>query len=510
MFEVETIQRRIRSSMKILRNGSAVRGAILAVTTGVVVSACGTGRADEAAIDLETASVERMSLTSSVAATGTIEPIRVIEVKSQASGEVLEVPVELGDRVEQGALLVRINPRDVRNAFEQAEADLEVAEARFNVATRQFERTSNLRESQVVTEEEYEQALLESANSKAALVKAETNLELAADRLNDVVVRAPLNGTIVEKGIEDGAIVTGTREVTGGTVLMRMADLNEVQVRTLVDETDIGQIKPDMTASIRVEAYPDRDFNGLVLKIEPQAVVEQGVTMFAVLTRIRNDDDLLRPGMNADVEMVVGNRADVLAIANGAIKTPDEARKLVNALGMDPALLEASVERDSGRRGEGGPRGESGSEVNAGETEQGEDATTQTEDGDAKSGDGLPTMADMQNMSREERRAMFEKLTPAQRRQVMQRAQTMRDQRAAEERANPERPKPGFVFVYDDANMLTLKPIVMGLTTWEHTEIVGGLEEGDVALKIPMSLVSQAELLARFRSFSSIPGISRD
>jgi HlyD family secretion protein len=289
-----------------------------------------------------------------------------------------------------------------------------------------------------------------------------------------------------------------------------MADLNEVQVRTLVDETDIGQIKPDMTASIRVEAYPDRDFNGLVLKIEPQAVVEQGVTMFAVLTRIRNDDDLLRPGMNADVEMVVGNRADVLAIANGAIKTPDEARKLVNALGMDPALLEASVERDSGRRGEGGPRGESGSEVNADETEQGEDATTQTEDGDAESGDGLPTMADMQNMSREERRAMFEKLTPAQRRQVMQRAQTMRDQRAAEERANPERPKPGFVFVYDDANMLTLKPIVMGLTTWEHTEIVGGLEEGDVALKIPMSLVSQAELLARFRSFSSIPGISRD
>lgn len=477
-------------------NGSALRGAILASAT-FVVAACGTGRADEAAIDLETATVERMSLTSSVAATGTIEPVKVIEVKSQASGEVMEVPVELGDRVEQGALLVRINPRDVRNAYEQARADLDVAEARFTVAARQLERTSNLRESLVVTEEEYEQALLENANAKAALVKGKTNLELAEDRLNDVVVRAPLKGTIVEKGVEEGAVITGTREVTGGSVLMRMADLNEVQVRTMVDETDIGQIKPGMLASIDVEAFPDRAFSGAVLQIEPQAVVEQSVTLFAVITRIRNDDDLLRPGMNADVEMVVGNREQVLAIANGAIKTPDEARQLVNALGMDPALLEAAVETDDRPGGEDGPADDDGE-------------AKQDPDAEAPPGDGLPTAAQMQSMSRDERRAMFEKLTPAQRRQLMERAQGMRERQAAAERANPSSPKPGFVFVYDDEGMLSVKPIIMGLTTWEHTEILGGLEEGDAALKIPMSLVTQAELLARFRSFSSIPGISRN
>jgi len=273
-----------------------------------------------------------------------------------------------------------------------------------------------------------------------------------------------------------------------------MADLNEVQVRTLVDETDIGQIKPGMTAAIHVEAYPDRDFQGTVLKIEPQAVVEQGVTMFAVLTRIRNDDDLLRPGMNADVEMVVGNRENVLAIANGAIKTPDEARQLIGALQMDPALLEAKVETAEDR------------------TSESEDAEAVDEEAapEAEADDGLPTMAEVQSMSREERGKLFQSLSPAQRQKMMERAQAMRAQRQAEERANPARPKPGFVFVYDAERMLTLKPIVMGLTTWENTEIVGGLEEGDVAVKIPMSLVSQAELLARFRSFSSIPGISRN
>jgi len=497
--------------MKIFSNGTAVRSAALAVATTVVVAGCGTGQADEAAIELETTTVERMDLTSSVAATGTIEPIRVIEVKSQASGEVMEVPVELGDRVDLRALLVRINPRDVRNAFDQAEADLEVAQARFNVATRQLERVENLRASDVVTEEEYEQALLESANTKASLVKAEVNLELAEDRLNDVVVRAPLAGTIVEKGVEEGSVITGTREVTGGTVLMRMADLNEVQVRTLVDETDIGQIKPGMLASIHVGAYPDRDFNGTVLKIEPQAVVEQGVTMFAVLTRIRNDDDLLRPGMNADVEMVVGNRESVLAIANGAIKTPEEARQLLNALGMDPALLEARVEPEGGRRG---PRGDG----EPGEQDEQDEATAADESGtteghapaEAESSDGLPTMAQIQSMSRDERMKLFQSLTPAQRQKMMERGQAARAQREAEDRANPARPKPGFVFQYDNTGLLTLKPIVMGLTTWESTEIVGGLDEGDVAVKIPMSLVSQAALAERFRSFSSIPGISRN
>jgi HlyD family secretion protein len=443
------------------------------ITTLGAVSACDQTQADEPSMGLQSVSAERREISSSVAATGTIEPITIIDVKSQASGEVLEVPVELGDKVEKSALLVRINPRDVRNAYDQAVADLDVARARNTIAQRQLERTNSLRESQVVTEEEYEVSLLEAANAKAALVKAETNLELAEDRLNDVTVRSPISGTIVEKT---------------ATILMRMADLNEVQVRTLVDETDIGSIEPGLGATIRVEAYPDREFRGQVLKVEPQAVVEQNVTLFAVLTRIRNEQDLLKPGMNADVEILIGVREDVLSLPNAAIRTPDEARQLVTALGMDPELLEARVAAEAG---------ESGAEEEAAEPEP------------QVSEDGLPTLAALQAMSREERMELVQKLEPAQRQKLFGLFQQLREQREQASRADPAAPKDAFVFVNDDRGLLTLKPIRIGLSSWEYTEVLAGLEAGDQVVTVPMALVQQSEMLERIRSRTSIPGVSR-
>ena len=472
------------------RRAVSTYGAALLAAASVIAAACNSTQADEPAMGLETVAAERREISSSVAATGTIEPITVIDVKSQASGEVLQVPVELGDKVKKGALLVRINPRDVSNAYEQAEADLEVAQARRSIAERQLERTSALRESQVVTEEEYETSLLEAANAKATLTRAETNLELAQDRLNDVTVRAPINGTVVEKTAEEGQIITSAREMTGGTILMRMADLNEVQVRTLVDETDIGSIQPGLEATIRVEAYPDQEFRGQVLKVEPQAVVEQNVTLFAVLTHIRNDEDLLRPGMNADVEVLIGVREDVLSLPNGAIRTPDEARQLVTALGMDSELLEARVPE------------ESGAEEAAGAGEEPEPEATTTED-------GLPTMAALQAMSREERTELVQSLEPAQRQKLFGMFQQIQEQQEKAARADPSRPKDAFVFISDEQGLLTLRPIRIGLSSWEFTEVLGGVEEGDEVFQVPMALVSQTEMLERIRSRTSIPGVSR-
>jgi HlyD family secretion protein len=477
-----------------------LRAGLLAAMLPAVVlaaTACGESRADESSLGLESATVERRSVTSSVAATGTVEPIIVIDVKSQASGEVLEVPVELGEKVEKGDLLVRIDPRDVRNSFEQAEADLEVARARQTIAQRQLERTAALRDSQVVTEEEYETRLLEAANAKAALVKAQTNLQLAQDKLKDVTVRSPITGTIIEKTVEAGQIITSAREMTGGTILLRMADLNEVQVRTLVDETDIGAIDPGLSATIRVEAFPDREFEGRVLKVEPQAVVQQNVTLFAVLTRIRNEEDLLRPGMNADVEVMIGMREEVLALPNAAVRTPDEARQLVSALGLDPKLLEARVEEPARTTPEGGAVPEGGAEAT------GAPAGTAEED-------DLPSAARLEAMSREERARLMQSVTPEQRQRLFARFQELRERQERAQRADPSRPKEAFVFVGDGRGGLTPRPIRIGLSSWEYTEVIAGLEEGAQVVEVPMALVSQQEMLERIRSRSSIPGVSRN
>ena len=103
-------------------------------------------------------------------------------------------------------------------------------------------------------------------------------------------------------------ITSTTQAVSGGTMLMKMADLTTVQVRTRVDETDIGKIQPGMPTRVTVAAYPNQPFDGEVLKIEPQAIVEQNVTMFSVLIKIANRGGLLKPGMNADVQIQIANR----------------------------------------------------------------------------------------------------------------------------------------------------------------------------------------------------------
>ncbi len=467
------------NSTRVLRQIAPSATAVLSV----VAASCGRSPASESVPNFETAVVEVRSLVSSVVATGTIEPIRVVDVKSQASGEILEINAELGDYVERGVVLVRIDPRDVRNDFEQAEADLEVARARFQVAERRLARTQTLYDSSVVTSEELENEMLEHANARAALVRAEASLELATDRLNDVVVRSPISGTVVEREIEEGQIVTSTREVTGGTLLMRMADLSEVQVRTMVDETDIGSIETGLPAEITVEAYPDRTFRGSVLKVEPQAVVEQSVTMFAVLTRIVNEGDLLRPGMNADVQIVIGRRDAALTLDNGAVKTPDEARQLVEALGLDPSLLEARVEV-AREEGAAGPEG-------------------------AEVGSDDVALEQIRSMSEDERRAYFQGLDPAERQRLFQAMHAAREQQEQADRANPARPKPAFVFQEDRAGALTLRPVMIGLSSWEYTEVLAGLEEGDEVLQVPLSLIQQRQLLERVRSRSALPGVQR-
>jgi len=452
----------------------------------LTVGACTRGEAIEADSLLQTTVATRQSIVSSVEATGTVEPIRIIEVKSQAGGEILELPVELGDRVTQGQLLVEIDPRDVRNAHDQTVADLDVAQARFDVAERQLARIEQLHEAEIVTEEELEAAILEYANANAALVRGKTNLELAADRLEDVTLRAPITGTIVERAIEVGQVITGTRDLTGGTALMKMADLREVQVRMLVDETDIGRLEPGLPAEITVEAYRDRTFQGSVLKIEPQAVVEQNVTMFAVLTRIANEDDLLRPGMNADVEVVIGRQEDVLALANSGVKTQAEAVRIVEALGLDVDIDELA------RLAQEGASGVSPTE-----------AAKPAEDEEVLNGVPVSRLA---TMSQSDRMKWFEGLSAAERSRAMQLFQQQGGGRGSRN-TRPGQPRPAFVFQYDATGALTVKPIMIGLGNFDYTQVISGLEEGEEVVSVPLSLIQQQDFLNRMRSRSALPGI---
>lgn len=292
----------------------------------------------------EAVPVTRRDIVVSAQASGTIQPDTTVEVKSKASGEVLEIKAETGQQVKRGALLLRIDPRTARNALAQAQANLDVAEAQLTNATSQKRRADELFKSQSITEQEREQAQLDFANAKAAVVNARVAVDNAKIQLEDTDVRAPISGTVIEKDAERGQVISSaTSNVSGGTVLLTMADLNLVQVRTLVDETDIGKVQPGQRATVTVDAYSNRPFDGTVLKIEPQAQDTQNVTMFPVLVRIENRQGLLRPGMNTEVEIHVGRRDGVLAVPAAALRTQRDVGSAAQVLGLSPEAVQQQL-----------------------------------------------------------------------------------------------------------------------------------------------------------------------
>jgi HlyD family secretion protein len=246
--------------------------------------------------------------------------------------------------VKRGAPLVRIDPRNARNAMAQAQADLDGAKAKLANSTSQKRWADELFQSRSITEQEHVQALLEYADARSAVVRSQVDVDNARIQLEDTDVRAPITGTVLEKDVERGTVIaSATSNVSGGTTQKQMANLNQVQVRTLIDETDIGKVQPGQRATVTVDAFPNRPFPGTVLKVEPQAQTEQNVTMFPVLVRIDNKEGLLRPGMNAEVEVHVGQRDSVLAVPNAALRTARDVGSAAQVLGLSPAAVQQQL-----------------------------------------------------------------------------------------------------------------------------------------------------------------------
>ena len=270
----------------------------------------------------DTAGVERLTLEVAVSSAGVVEPLSTVEVKSKASGEVLDVLVETGDLVEAGSLMVSIDPRIVRNRLAQTDAELKAALSRREIARTQKKRVESLVANKTLTQSDLEQATLDLANAEAQVVSATVAVENARIAVDDTDIRAPIGGTIIFKPVEIGQVISSpTQDFAGGTMLLQMADLSAVQIRTLIDETDIGKVRPGMQASVSVAAYPNQPFPGEVSKIEPQAVIEQNVTMFAVLVSIQNPDGLLMPGMSAEVEVRIARAENAMTIPVMALRT---------------------------------------------------------------------------------------------------------------------------------------------------------------------------------------------
>jgi len=470
----------------------SVAGLALGAAALCVLVACKPAEEPTSAL-YESVPVERRSIVVAVEAAGTIEPVTTVELKSKASGEVLDITAETGDEVEQGALLVKIDPRTARNRLNQTQADLTAARARLSIAKAQQERAETLLQQGILSKPDYEKAALELATSQAQVVSGQVAVENARIALNDTEIRAPIAGTIIEKRVETGQVISSpTQDVGGGTLLLKMADLSQVQVRVLVDETDIGKITSGLPASVTVSAYPNQPFSGSVLKVEPQAVVEQNVTMFGVLVSIDNRERLLKPGMNSEVTITVARKDDVLTLPVPALRTNRDLAATAQILGLTEDELSAQLQPKA-------PPGE------AAEAAPAVPRTITL---------GDRTLELPEGVSAEQVRAAMAKRRTGQ--ELTQEERAM--MRKVFQGAGTARPAGGYQFgssfwvVAERDGKRVPVPVKTGITDLDRAEIVEGLQEGDKVLLLPSShLVETQQQLQSFinRRIGGVPGISR-
>lgn len=465
----------------------------------LALAACSSGEAaNNAAPRFTTAETTRGDLVIEAEATGTVEPVRSVEVKSKASGEILRLHVDVGDVVEPGALLAEVDPRDVRNRFDQAQADLEVATARTEISKAQLDRSAELLAAGVIAEQEHESKRLEYANAVANEVKARTNFELAELQLGDVTIRAPMRGTIITKTVEEGQVIqSASGNVSGGTTLFTMANLDNMQVRTLVDETDMGDLKAGLSATVQVEAYPDRTFRGLVEKIEPQAEVQQNVTMFPVIVSLDNRGGLLRPGMNAEVNILVDQAPDVLLVPNAAIVRPQDVGPAALALGLDVESMDMTQFMRAGRNGTARPGAPAGGETPAPAGDDGAPGAADARTTGAARGPVGGAAASPEVRARiDTLRAQVARgeITQDSMRALMAglRSQGAQGGFAAPGAAPGRESRPAVVFVMGADSVPQPTLIQVGLNDWDNTQVVSGLEGTETLV-----IVSAAQLQAR-------------
>jgi HlyD family secretion protein len=459
----------------------------------LLAAGCKPAEAPSSAL-YESVPVERRSIVVAVEAAGTIEPITTVELKSKASGEILDITAETGEEVEQGALLVKIDPRTARNRLNQTQADLTAARARLSIATAQQQRAETLLQQGILSKPDYEKAALELATAQAQVVSGQVSVENARIALNDTEIRAPIAGTIIEKRVETGQVISSpTQDVGGGTPLLKMADLSKVQVRVLVDETDIGKISPELPASVTVAAYPNQPFSGSVIKVEPQAVVEQNVTMFGVLVSIDNRERLLKPGMNSEVTITVARKDDVLTLPVSALRTSRDLSATAQILGTSEDELAAQLQPKAppdGGAGEAGP------------------AVPRT----ITLGDR--TIELPEGVSAEQVRAAMARRRAGEELSQEERAMMRRVFQGAGGGA----PRGGYQFgssfwvVAERGGERVPVTVKTGITDLDRAEILEGLQEGDRVLLLPSShLVETQQQLQSFinRRIGGVPGISK-
>jgi HlyD family secretion protein len=361
----------MKRTRKLVLAGGTVVVALAAVFGFVSLSGAGT-KVDASRL----ATVERGTMTRSVVATGKIEPITKVEIKSKANGIIKYLPVDIGDSVKTGDVLAELDRENLEASLREAQANLQAAKANLQAAEaelkkdevaaqgpdvefarRDFARATELSEQHLIAQSELDAAhsamdlavnrqhvaqsqlvisRAKVAQATAQVKQAQAAADNAAQDLANATIRAPINGTVLSRDVEVGSPVSSILNLgANATLVMTLGDIQQVFVRGKVDEADIGQVRMGQHARIRVETFKDRIFDGKVTQISPMGVTDNNVTTFEVRVSIANPGQELRANMTANAEIVLSEYPNSLIIPEAAVVYDAKRQPFLNLLAPD-------------------------------------------------------------------------------------------------------------------------------------------------------------------------------
>ena len=267
------------------------------------------------------------AINQTVTATGTINPVALVNVGSQVSGTVVELNVDFNDRVKKGQVLLKLDPTIFNAQVKQAQASRASSLANLKLAEANHERNGQLVTRSFVSSVALDGSRREVDVARANLQLAQAQLERAQADLNNSVIRAPIDGVIIKRTIDLGQTVAAS--FTTPNLFQIARDLTKMQIDTSVSEADVGALKDGLPARFVVDAYPEREFHATMRQFRLAANVVQNVVTYNVVLDVDNKDELLKPGMTAQVRLVVANRAGVMRIPTTALRftLPEEEQE---------------------------------------------------------------------------------------------------------------------------------------------------------------------------------------
>lgn len=264
------------------------------------------------------AAVDTGNITQTVTATGTINPVALINIGSQVSGTVNLLKADFNDRVKKGQILLTLDPTIFNAQIHQSEAQLASARASLRLAQATHQRNQTLVTQSFISPLALDQSKREVEVAQANIQLTQAQLARAQADLNNSVIRSPIDGVIIKRTVELGQTVAAS--FTTPTMYQIAQDLTKMQIDTSVSEADVGALKEGQQARFVVDAYPDKEFEARMRQFRLAANVVQNVVTYNVVLDVDNRDELLKPGMTAQVRLLVGNRENVLRIPTAALR----------------------------------------------------------------------------------------------------------------------------------------------------------------------------------------------